>query len=241
MRKSHIIQAFSKMFLIRTRVTKEGEVIPSYPQELKLVDQLIFMPIVIEHVIDYTSPLYDLIPFKESDENGNINEFKDNDFEIIVILQGILEGTGQTTQAKTSYLPSEIKWNHVFEPLMDTTKKNRKATIDFGKFNQTVGIEKLENFSDVNKIKRSSKSIFSKTFPFVFDSSSKEMVYLDEESLSRNLRNGSGVGFFFYLHKMRYPLWVILNKMKKLNKKISKSRSDSALKLIKKNELLKNI
>lgn len=143
LRKTHIISAFIKMYLIRTRITKEGEIIPWNTQELNLSnnpftsDRLIFMPMIVEHIIDDTSPLKSLIllPKVKSSPN-NARHFKCDNFEILVILEGIVESTGQTIQARTSFLPSEILWNHVFEPLMDTSSKS-KATVDFSKFDMT--------------------------------------------------------------------------------------------------------
>ena len=37
-------------------------------------------------------------------------------FEIIVTLEGIIEATGNTTQARTSYLPNEVRWGHRLAP-----------------------------------------------------------------------------------------------------------------------------
>ncbi|CAF0811779.1 unnamed protein product [Brachionus calyciflorus] len=150
LRKSHVIHAYIKMYLIRTRITKEGEVIPWNTQELNLSnnpltsDRLIFMPIIVEHIIDDNSPLKPLI-YLNNQRNSprNARRFKFNDFEIVVILEGTVESTGQTTQARTSFLPSEILWNHVFEPLMDTSSKS-KATIDFSKFNLTRKLSRIK-------------------------------------------------------------------------------------------------
>ena len=158
MRRSHIIEACAKMYLIRTRVTKEGEVIPFNTQELKLENQFIFMPVIIEHVIDKSSPLHELITFE--DDNANSLEFKHN-FEILVVLQGILESTGQTTQKKTSFLPAEILINHVFAPLVDIHEsKCNKATIDFSKFDQTKKVDELTTFFRKNETATASDSSF---------------------------------------------------------------------------------
>jgi potassium inwardly-rectifying channel subfamily J len=67
-RRTHIICALAKMFLIQTRLTREGEIIPFNAQELELSfnsnttsDRLLFMPIIIEHRINKSSPLHELI------------------------------------------------------------------------------------------------------------------------------------------------------------------------------------
>lgn len=164
MRRSHIIEACAKMYLVRERKTQEGEVIPFNTQELKLENQFIFMPVIIEHIIDDSSPLYELIkPLLNCDNVDNF-VFK-NDFEILVVLQGILESTGQTTQKKTSFLPSEILINHVFEPLLNTSESRwNKATIDFSKFDHTRKVQKtyeLKKFNEIFDLEKLSKANIS--------------------------------------------------------------------------------
>lgn len=67
-------------------------------------DDRIFLvwPITLCHVIDAESPLYEY----------SMKELPSAQFEIIVLLEGIVESTGMTAQARTSYLPSEIVWGH---------------------------------------------------------------------------------------------------------------------------------
>ncbi len=109
------------------------------------------MPTIVEHKIDLTSPLFKIIQFcnkndsktsiklakNKSDNNSNNINFKNHDFEVVVILEGTLETTGQTTQARTSYLPNEILFDHVFEPLISNTNLGSKAVVDFSKFDFT--------------------------------------------------------------------------------------------------------
>lgn len=150
LRKSHIILAHVKMYLIRSRFTSEGEYIPCEILELPVMslnntDLLLFMPIIVAHKIDQTSPLYEMIAFKNKyDSNSYAEEFLINDFEILVTLEGTVESTGASTQARTSFLPSEIVWNHVFEPLISVSENNSKATIDFSLFNNTIKMEDLK-------------------------------------------------------------------------------------------------
>jgi potassium inwardly-rectifying channel subfamily J len=147
MRKSHIIQANVRMFLIRTRYTTEGEVIPWNAQELELGNRLkssnnlLFMPIVVEHLITKDSPMWDLVEKSVTDDYQQVSPigFKNDNFEIVVVLEGIVETTGATTQARTSYTPTEIEWNHIFEPLVDC--RLNKATIDYSKFDRTIDLK----------------------------------------------------------------------------------------------------
>ena len=73
------------MYIIQNRYTEEGEVIPCDIQELEITnskDCLLFMPIVVEHKIDPTSPLYKLI--RATEPRGFVKE----NFEILVTLEG---------------------------------------------------------------------------------------------------------------------------------------------------------
>ncbi len=51
---------------------------------------------VVVHKIDQDSPLF----------NISAEELIKEKFEIVVILEGVIESTGATTQARSSYLPS---------------------------------------------------------------------------------------------------------------------------------------
>ena len=59
-----------------------------------------FKPLIVCHEINEKSPLWEL-----SEE-----EISQKHFEIIVILEGIVESTGMICQARTSYLNTETKW-----------------------------------------------------------------------------------------------------------------------------------
>ena len=159
MRHAHIVQAQTKMFLVRTRVTRQGELIPANAQELPVssthmsTERLLFMPAVVEHVIDASSPMRAIVDL--SDATGP--KFTTLDFEIVVILEGTVENTGQTTQARTSYLPGEIVFNHVFEslvaPVTDAASTadetaNKVVVVDFAKFDATRSIVDYAATSD---------------------------------------------------------------------------------------------
>ena len=91
MRKSHIIEAHIRAQLIRKRITREGEVIPFFQYELNVGydtgdDRIFFIwPMTIVHKIDETSPLFDL----------TAHDLLREKFEIVVMLEGVIESTGQ--------------------------------------------------------------------------------------------------------------------------------------------------
>lgn len=138
--KSHIIGASIRASLVCQKVTEEGETIPFYHHRLdvKIDDDsrnslLLIWPVTIVHVIDEDSPLYKL-------DSEQLVGFK---FEIITVLEGTVESTGQSIQVRSSYLPSEVKWGYRFEPVISTHGCGRytQTIIDYNKFNRIVAVE----------------------------------------------------------------------------------------------------
>ncbi|XP_044731658.1 ATP-sensitive inward rectifier potassium channel 11-like isoform X2 [Chrysoperla carnea] len=137
MRKSHIIGASVRAQLIRSRSTKEGELLNQYQTELSLnadgcnADLFFIWPMTIVHIIDETSPLYNL----------SAADLLQERFEIVVILEGTIESTGQTTQARSSYVTSEILWGHRFECMVHYNKDRQGYEVDYSNFNQTIQVD----------------------------------------------------------------------------------------------------
>ncbi|XP_066140066.1 G protein-activated inward rectifier potassium channel 3-like isoform X2 [Euwallacea fornicatus] len=137
MRKSHIIEAHVRAQLIKHKVTKEGEHLPFFQTELKVggdgdEDKIFFIwPTTIVHKIDSKSPLH----------NMSATDLLRERFEIVVILEGVIESTGMTTQARSSYLPSEILWGHRFESLISFRKDSGEYEVDYAVFNNTIAVD----------------------------------------------------------------------------------------------------
>ncbi|XP_071444378.1 G protein-activated inward rectifier potassium channel 3-like isoform X3 [Hetaerina americana] len=137
MRKSHIIGARVRAQLIKSRTTKEGETLGMYQHELSVGadsdrDDVFFIwPMTVVHRIDESSPLYDL----------SAAELLRDRFEIVVILEGCIESTGQTTQARSSYLPGEIRWGHRFQSLVSFNKSRAGYEVDYSLFNETYEVD----------------------------------------------------------------------------------------------------
>ena len=53
----------------------------------------------------------------------------------------MIESTGMTTQARSSYLPSEILWGHRFEPLVSFKKETGEHEVDYSLFNNTYEVD----------------------------------------------------------------------------------------------------
>uniref|UniRef100_UPI00358E4F0A ATP-sensitive inward rectifier potassium channel 12-like n=1 Tax=Myxine glutinosa TaxID=7769 RepID=UPI00358E4F0A len=82
-------------------------------------------PLIITHEIDENSPLYDI----------SRRDLERDNFEILVIVEGVVEATGMTTQVRSSYLASEILWGHRFVPI--TTEEENHFRINFSLFHDT--------------------------------------------------------------------------------------------------------
>ncbi|CAH2037322.1 unnamed protein product, partial [Iphiclides podalirius] len=136
-RKSHILEAHVRAQLIRKKITREGEVLPFYQQELKVgadgeEDRLMFIwPMTIVHKINEKSPLYNL----------SASDMLRERFEIVVMLEGVIESTGMTTQARSSFLPSEILWGHRFETMVSFRKDTGEYEVDYTRFNNTYEVD----------------------------------------------------------------------------------------------------
>ncbi|XP_069460966.1 G protein-activated inward rectifier potassium channel 4-like isoform X2 [Ambystoma mexicanum] len=135
LRDSHMVDAKIRAKLIKSRQTTEGEFLPLEQSEINLgyetgEDRLFLVePQVICHVIDENSPFWELGP----------KQLQREQFEIIVILEGIVEATGMTCQAKTSYLETEIIWGHRFEPCM--TLEKGAFRVDYRRFQKTFEVD----------------------------------------------------------------------------------------------------
>ncbi|XP_055547484.1 G protein-activated inward rectifier potassium channel 3 isoform X2 [Wyeomyia smithii] len=137
MRKSHIIEAHVTAQVIRRKITKEGEVQPFFQQNLEVScdggdDRLMFIwPTIVVHKIDRDSPLYNL----------SAQDMLRERFEIVVMLEGVVESTGMTTQARSSYLPSEILWGHRFESVVTFKRDTGEYEVDYTMFNNTYEVD----------------------------------------------------------------------------------------------------
>lgn len=134
LRKSMIISATVRMQLARRGATDEGEVLPLEQIDIQTDNPVgtnaIFLvsPLIISHVIDRSSPLYDVCAA----------DLQRQDLEVIVVLEGVVETTGITTQARTSYVCDEILWGQRFVP--SVSEEDGMYAVDYSKFGNTVRV-----------------------------------------------------------------------------------------------------
>ena len=158
-RISQLSDARIRLILIKSRLTKEGEYIPFQSYECKMGQEwsgrdTIFFPYpkIVEHVIDESSPFHEIL----RNNNKAVNE--NDDYEIVVILEGNIETTGASCHIRTSYLPDEVLWGYRFIPTYPYVTNNGYS-FDFSKFNQVEPVN--ANLFHLNRNNNYSK-IFSK-------------------------------------------------------------------------------
>lgn len=96
------------------RRTKEGEFLPvlAQPMEINYRDDLMLLPITIEHIIDERSPLY----------HHTHKSLVACGAEVVVSFEGSIDTTGLSFSARQSYLPNEILWGHTFVRIIHKAK-----------------------------------------------------------------------------------------------------------------------
>ncbi|XP_037964724.2 G protein-activated inward rectifier potassium channel 3 isoform X4 [Plutella xylostella] len=193
-RKSHILEAHVRAQIIRkkvlsSKITREGEVLPFYQQELKVgadgeEDRLMFIwPMTIVHKINEKSPLYGL----------SASDMLRERFEIVVMLEGVIESTGMTTQARSSFLPSEILWGHRFETMVTFRKDTGEYEVDYTRFNNTYEVDTpLCSAKQLDEL-RATMSTSQKldrmlgTIPKTFSNDTLDMSSVDSMSLDEHI------------------------------------------------------
>ena len=126
MRASSLVEAHVRAILISKKVTLEGEVMPYSQTELTIgtdndgeEDELFFIwPTTLIHKINSDSPFYEM----------SAKDFLKKRFEIVVILEGVVEQTGNSIQVQKY---KKIKYHHITRMVSATyTEPNKmKVTI----------------------------------------------------------------------------------------------------------------
>ncbi|KAI5621899.1 potassium inwardly-rectifying channel, subfamily J, member 1a, tandem duplicate 1, partial [Silurus asotus] len=117
--------------LLRTTVTPEGETIILDQVNIDFMadagkDNLFFIcPLTLYHVIDKTSPFFKIAS----------DTILQQEFELVVFLDGTDESTSSSCQVRTSYIPKEIGWGYKFLPIISRSKEG-KYCVDFSNFDR---------------------------------------------------------------------------------------------------------
>uniref|UniRef100_A0A3B4CJX5 G protein-activated inward rectifier potassium channel 2 n=2 Tax=Pygocentrus nattereri TaxID=42514 RepID=A0A3B4CJX5_PYGNA len=130
LRNSHIVEASIRAKLIKSKQTKEGEFIPLNQTDMNVGydtgDDRLFLvsPLIICHEINQHSPFWEISKASLDKE----------ELEIVVILEGMVEATGMTCQARSSYVAGEIKWGYRFTPVL--TLEDGFYEVDYNSFHE---------------------------------------------------------------------------------------------------------
>ncbi|XP_007906980.2 G protein-activated inward rectifier potassium channel 4-like [Callorhinchus milii] len=159
LRDSHMVDAKIRAKLIKSRHTEEGEFIPLEQSEINLgydtgKDRLFLVePQIICHHINDESPFWEM----------RSETLRQEQFEIIVILEGIVESTGMTCQARTSYTEDEILWGHRFESCITMDKGAFK--VDYNLFDKTFELNiqpgSAKDMEEAKELEMNEQSVLS--------------------------------------------------------------------------------
>jgi inward rectifier potassium channel len=129
-RINHVVEATLRLSMIRNDVTQEGERVRRII-DLSLVRNTspsFLLTWTAMHQIKPGSPLY----------GKTVEALTASMTELIVTLTGLDETLGQTIHARTSYLPTEIRFGARFDDILGPIGADGRAIIDYAKFDATL-------------------------------------------------------------------------------------------------------
>lgn len=132
-RQHHGIKTKVKAFIFREKISMEGELLGQCQARLKLVSNgklFLLWPETVCHYINEKSPLY----------NYSAKSLLESSFEICVSITGDSRKTGQTVQARTSYLSSEVLWGQRFTNIIKYDREFQEYVADYDRFDETVAV-----------------------------------------------------------------------------------------------------
>ncbi|CAL8142528.1 unnamed protein product [Orchesella dallaii] len=143
--ESKLLETHVRAQVVYKKTAPDGEVESIVQKEIEVgaleEDEdriLLYWPTTIVHEINEDSPFYEMSCDDLAKAQGS-NGSGGNEWELIVVLEGVVESTGMTTQARTSYLPSEILWGRKFRSMMKS--KGGAYLVDFDLFNSTISCD----------------------------------------------------------------------------------------------------
>ncbi|KAJ8251441.1 hypothetical protein GJAV_G00221390 [Gymnothorax javanicus] len=183
LRKSHLVEAHVRAQLLKSRTTVEGEYIPLDQVDIDVgfdsgLDRIFLVsPITIVHEIDEDSPFYDM----------SKRDLESSEFEIVVILEGMVEATAMTTQCRSSYVASEVLWGHRFEPVLFEERSYYK--VDYSRFHKTYSVPSTPICSARELAERKYASSSSNSFCY-----ENELALMDKDEIEDDDSGGGSVG-----------------------------------------------
>ncbi len=167
LRASQLLECHIQVEMFSTRETNEGE-LPYFHERLSIGNGIseaeetyytfMIIPKTIAHVIDKHSPLYAM---------SSLDMLKAN-VELVVFLEGVIESTGLTMQARTSYTAHEIVWGCNFAPMPrpDDLAFKGHLMVDFCHFNKLETVRNMpvcsaKDYARLKSERRGTQSVSS--------------------------------------------------------------------------------
>eukprot|EP00912_Choanoflagellata_sp_UC4_P001760 UC4_evm6s1127 len=163
-----IADAHIRLSMFHTRVTEEGEEIPFHHVQLDVGyesgDDRLFLvvPATVVHTIDESSPLHGM----------TLDEMRQQRCELVAIFEGVVEVTGSTLHARTSYIPDDIEVESRFLPVCKR-EEDGSCHVNFKNFDEV----EPASFRSPRKIYRSSS---------IIDDDYLDAVHAEDEGLRRS-------------------------------------------------------
>ena len=97
---------------------------------------LLLWPVIAVHPITAESPLYGI----------SAESLIQEEFEIIVTLEGTTVSTNMAAQAVTSYLPNEILWGYRFEEKFSLESSDTQPIVDSSHIDEVYSVNTPAKF-----------------------------------------------------------------------------------------------
>ncbi|XP_047512499.1 G protein-activated inward rectifier potassium channel 4-like [Pieris napi] len=135
MRKSRILNIKPQAYVIRFQ-TEHKQMNISDQIELNVdvdeCEQTFFLwPITVVHWIDEKSPFYKL----------SAADLLCSKIEILVVFEGMIESTGQSVQARSSFIECDIFWGHRFATMIGYDTERMMYDVDFSKLSEIQQVD----------------------------------------------------------------------------------------------------
>ncbi|CAK1553337.1 unnamed protein product [Leptosia nina] len=135
MRKSRILNIKPQAYVIRFK-TEDREVDIDEQIELDVAidecEQTFFLwPVTVVHLIDEKSPFYEL----------SAADLLCSKIEILVVFEGVIESTGQSVQARSSYTEYDMFWGHRFVTMIRFDTDRMMYGVDFSKLSEIQQVD----------------------------------------------------------------------------------------------------
>lgn len=128
-RQNAVSGAMARLWLIRGELTSEGQYLRRY-HELYLLrneNPVFALSWTVFHPIDESSPLF----------GARAGDLAEADTVLLLMLEGLDESSSQQLNARQSYTPDQIRWQHRYVDISSNTEDGRML-LDYGKFHDVT-------------------------------------------------------------------------------------------------------